>query len=223
MQYDKLILELLNRVQILEERISKLEYSGQQNIGNTNGKYFKLTDVLKSSNKNTMKFTFSELESLLGFELPKSARNHRAFWANTDTHSISLNWLSAGYEVSNIDIEIGEVEFSKISFLQNEKKGKKEFSLKGENFVLEIGYRDGRTFRLLKKTTSGFIDFEGNQKRFIVEKLKELKNTNPNLNIDDNVKNYIDNYGPGNTQGQNSNKLAKLLYRLLPMNKEEQK
>ena len=60
------------------------------------------------------------------------------------------------------------------------------------------------------------MDLEGNQKRFIVAKLKELIEENPNLDITDEEKGYIKNYGPGHTQGQNSNKLAKMLYRLLP-------
>ena len=34
-------------------------------------------------------------------------------------------------------------------------------------------------------------------------------------------KEYIMNYGPGKTKGQNSSKLAKMLYRLLPENMEE--
>lgn len=222
MQYDRLLLELLNRVQILEDKVSVLESKNGSGIERSVGKYFKLGEYLKSADEDCVKLSLGKIEDLLGFDLPMSAKNHRAFWANTATHPISASWMSFGYEVSNVDMEIGEITFSKASVLQKAKTGKKFFFLNDEEFLIEIGYHDGRTFRLLKKTSSGFIDFEGNQKRFIVEKLRELKNENPNLDIDDTVKKFIDNYGPGNTQGQNSNKLAKLLYKLLPESVGEQ-
>ena len=180
------------------------------------GKNFKLSDFLKRSDKDTIKISFSEIEKLLGFELPQSAKKHRAFWANSDSHTIALTWMSSGYEISNVDMQNNELEFSKTSVLQSAKKGCKEFFLNDEKFLLEVGYHDGRTFRLLKKTERGFIDFGGNQKRFIVLKLRQMCKENPFLDIKDDVRDYIDNYRPGNTQGQNSNTLARILYRLLP-------
>jgi len=55
--------------------------------------------------------SFDQIESIIGRELPASAHRHRAWWANTDTHSQALTWLSAGWKVEAADLETKEVTF----------------------------------------------------------------------------------------------------------------
>jgi hypothetical protein len=51
--------------------------------------------------------SFSEIEGVLGFDLPDSARVHRPWWANQgdkDGHSHSLSWAMAGWKKSQVDM-----------------------------------------------------------------------------------------------------------------------
>jgi len=114
MDYDRVILEMLNRISILEEKVANLE-SGteedvieegkdmQQSVGR---KYRYLADYLLKSGKERVTLTFSEIESILQTKLPPSAYDHRAFWANSTTHSIALSWMNVGYET--IDVIMGK-------------------------------------------------------------------------------------------------------------------
>ena len=102
MDYDKIILDMLNRIVKLEEKVDALSNSAQSNdtelpIGSK--KYRYLSDYLHQSNSSRVKLSFAELEDILKFELPESAATHRAFWANTTSHSIALSWLSVNYFV----------------------------------------------------------------------------------------------------------------------------
>lgn len=119
MDYDKIILDLLNRIVILEERVSKLE---NENVSATpqtpdlpagSKKYRFLSDFLYESSQPSIKLSYEEIEEILGFSLPNSAIAHRAFWANTNTHSIALSWLSVGYEVVEINLEEKYIIFEK--------------------------------------------------------------------------------------------------------------
>jgi hypothetical protein len=55
--------------------------------------------------------SFDQIEDIIGRELPASAHRHRAWWANTDTHSQALTWLSAGWKVDAADLDQEEVTF----------------------------------------------------------------------------------------------------------------
>jgi hypothetical protein len=48
---------------------------------------------------------FREIEDILGFKLPASARTYRAWWANDQygSHSHARSWLNAGYSVDGVD------------------------------------------------------------------------------------------------------------------------
>lgn len=117
MEYDRIILELMNRVQILEEKVQKFEASGnslyqrEKEEMRDSKKYRPLSEAILSEGKNKVTFSFSRIEEILGFSLPTSARNHRAFWANTKTHSIALSWMSVGFETMDVDMENERVTF----------------------------------------------------------------------------------------------------------------
>lgn len=118
MEHDKIILELLNRVMTLEEKVANLEKSKVYENANEESpsgskKYRFLSDFLYKSNEPRIKLSFGEIEDILGFNLPDSASTHRAFWANTTSHSIALSWLSVNYEVAEANIENKYIVFEK--------------------------------------------------------------------------------------------------------------
>ncbi len=66
-------------------------------------KYESLTTYLNLCNKESIKLKYSEIEEILGFELPASARNHKECWHNNDkTHSHSKSWGEARYKATNV-------------------------------------------------------------------------------------------------------------------------
>ncbi|MBO5869726.1 MAG: hypothetical protein J6Q89_03145 [Clostridia bacterium] len=111
MDYDKIILDLLNRIVTLEDKVAKLEkFKGgisANNLEMPNGskKYRFLSDYLYQSNLSRVKLSYSEIEDILKFKLPDSAATHRAFWANTTSHSIALSWLTVNYSVVEANLE----------------------------------------------------------------------------------------------------------------------
>jgi hypothetical protein len=73
-------------------------------------KYFNLTAYLANMEEGTWEATFSDVEEVLGFPLPDSARKHRPWWANQG-HAQSAAWLGAGYKTVNVDLENEKVTF----------------------------------------------------------------------------------------------------------------
>lgn len=70
------------------------------------GKYEKLSWHLANENKNQVKYSFKEIEDILGFSLPDSARLYRPWWANDITHvQASDGWLKYGWQVNFVDME----------------------------------------------------------------------------------------------------------------------
>lgn len=121
MDYDKIIIDLLNRIVTLEERVAKLE-NGNANANavpeNTelpagSKKYRFLSDYLYENDQPRIKLTYAEIEEILNFKLPVSATTHRAFWANTTSHSIALSWLSVNYSVVEVNLEERYIVFEK--------------------------------------------------------------------------------------------------------------
>lgn len=111
MDYDKIIIDLLNRIVTLEEKVAKLENAGTVvqstdiELPSGSKKYRFLSDYLHESNQSRIKLSYVDIENILKFKLPDSASTHRAFWANTTSHSIALSWLSVNYEVVEVDLE----------------------------------------------------------------------------------------------------------------------
>lgn len=119
MNFEKIILDLLNRIVTLEEKVEKLENNGNNIQSNDlelpagSKKYRFLSDYLHESNAQRIKLSFCEIEDILKFKLPDSATTHRAFWANTTSHSIALSWLSVNYSVVEVNLEEKYIAFEK--------------------------------------------------------------------------------------------------------------
>lgn len=69
--------------------------------------YSPLYEYLRDFGQEKVNMYFSELETILGFTLPKSAYIYSAWWANGG-HSHANAWLHAGYRVDKVDI-LGKV------------------------------------------------------------------------------------------------------------------
>ena len=62
-------------------------------------KYDALRDYLNEQSGPTVTLTFRQIEKLLGFVLPESARRHTAWWANAKgSHTYSKAWTSGGWK-----------------------------------------------------------------------------------------------------------------------------
>ena len=57
--------------------------------------------------------TFREVESLLGFALPVSARKYSAWWANLRSHSQAHSWLDVGYNTETPDLKNERITLKK--------------------------------------------------------------------------------------------------------------
>ena len=116
MDYDRIILELLNRVSVLEEKVSDLENNAPptKKVTASGGKKYRyLSDYLHNAAEGAVRLTFNEIEQIVKEKLPSSAYQHRAFWANTESHSIAISWMSVGYRTVEVDIANQYVLFEK--------------------------------------------------------------------------------------------------------------
>ena len=72
------------------------------------GKYRRLYTHLCGLPTQEWRTSFREIESIIGFDLPVSARLHRPWWANQRSgngHSQAIAWSVAGWETAEVDME----------------------------------------------------------------------------------------------------------------------
>jgi len=76
-------------------------------------KYDRLRDHLDGIDGNLWRVSFSEIEDILGFRLPPSARCHQAWWANeARTQSPQkLAWVRSGWKTADLDLKCETVSF----------------------------------------------------------------------------------------------------------------
>lgn len=88
-------------------------------------KYLPLSNHLSNLEKASVELTFSEIESILNSRLPPTAYNYPAWWANSrtnDSHTWAHLWISAGWEVSLLDISNQTVNFIKFQSFEIESQ-----------------------------------------------------------------------------------------------------
>ena len=82
-------------------------------------KYAPLTQHLTARNQPQVAMRFDELERLLGFPLPPSARKHRAWWSNNPRNSVTTKaWLAAGYQSRDVDLGEGRLLFERLNVVE---------------------------------------------------------------------------------------------------------
>jgi hypothetical protein len=78
-------------------------------------KYDPLTRHLRTlENTRDHTLNFEQIEKVLGFELPKSARTHHAWWANQSNgrHVQARAWHAAGWNTKEPNLVSDEVTFT---------------------------------------------------------------------------------------------------------------
>ena len=90
--------------------------------------------------RSSIRLTFAEINDILGFALPRSARDHQAWWSNTrQGHSHAAAWLDAGWKTAMLDLA-GE----RVTFVRGEHGVAEEGSVfrhgaaKAETLVLNL-------------------------------------------------------------------------------------
>lgn len=77
-------------------------------------KYEPLPQFLTSVGGGAHRMSFSEIERVLGFKLPKSAYEHEAWWSNNATgHSHARAWLKSGWRTEAVDLVNRKVTFQR--------------------------------------------------------------------------------------------------------------
>jgi len=77
-------------------------------------KYVALTNYLKHADKDRITLKFDEMERIIGFDLPASARKYKEFWSSPKTHTLPFCFLSAGYQKVEADIVAEYIVLEKI-------------------------------------------------------------------------------------------------------------
>ena len=98
------------------------------------GKYEPLAARLSEERGNVWVSTFDELEAVLGFSLPPSARDHREWWGNQrgGGHSQAKGWQEAGWQVWKVDLAAKRVEFRRMGF-EGERRGARQDHARPDN------------------------------------------------------------------------------------------
>ena len=81
------------------------------------GKYEPLAEFLKAQDADSVTTSFQRVEKELGFPLPKSAREYRAWWSNQKGpgHSQKEGWQAVGWETREVDLAREIVRFERIA------------------------------------------------------------------------------------------------------------
>jgi hypothetical protein len=80
---------------------------------------YKFLCLKSASGISIVPATFKQIESVLGFTLPDTARNNPQWWGNEtgDTrHAQCRAWLNAGFDTKNLSLSKEYVEFIEREF-----------------------------------------------------------------------------------------------------------
>jgi hypothetical protein len=78
-------------------------------------KFEPLTRYLGSLSARERRMSFREVEQVLGFQLPPSARKHRPWWSNNpDNSAMTRAWLAAGFRTERVDMAGETLVFRKV-------------------------------------------------------------------------------------------------------------
>lgn len=121
-------------------------------------KYIPLADYFNSASTPVITLTFSEIEQIMGQQLPNAAYLNRSWWKKSKPPAKHFHaWMDAGYYVANVETD-QFVTFEKINLTEQERLNKG----KGQEDVLLIrpaGHGDARSFINLRKTIEGESEF----------------------------------------------------------------
>ena len=81
-------------------------------------KYLLLGTELVRLGGTRAQISFSEIERIVGGELPTAAKQHRAWWSNDPQRSWARSWLDAGWRVARVNMSEQVVSFAKTAELE---------------------------------------------------------------------------------------------------------
>src|ERR1051326_6973807 len=87
-------------------------------------KYRALERHLKTSGQSRLTLMFSQIEKVLGEQLPESARRHAAWWSNNEGHVQATAWMNAGYRTEDDDLIGQKLTFAAIKTARVEAREK---------------------------------------------------------------------------------------------------
>lgn len=125
-------------------------------------KFQALQDYLLICEKDEVELTFEQIEDVLGFKLSDSAYKYDQYWRNSPTHTITLAWEKAGYEIGKLAVENNKILFVKSNL--------NYYPLLKENVKMKSTIRKNNN--LVSEETVNYIVEEGNKY------FEELKNDN---------------------------------------------
>jgi hypothetical protein len=75
-------------------------------------KYDPLRSYLEGQQEGRIRLSFSDIERLLGFKLPRSARDYRPWWSNNTGGNVAIrSWRDAGWRTAEVDMAGEKVTF----------------------------------------------------------------------------------------------------------------
>ena len=79
-------------------------------------KYNKLAQHLRSIREDSWVARFTDIEAVLGRELPASALQYQAWWSNQASHGHSQTaaWRDSGWRTTDLDLKTRTVTFRRI-------------------------------------------------------------------------------------------------------------
>jgi hypothetical protein len=79
-------------------------------------KYEPLRRYLTGLASDRVRLSFNEIERILRFSLPNSARRYAPWWANTGGSHIQADaWMSAGWRTAQVDVPGEQVTFDRVA------------------------------------------------------------------------------------------------------------
>ncbi|HIY96855.1 MAG TPA: hypothetical protein H9729_04135 [Candidatus Borkfalkia excrementigallinarum] len=123
MEYSQIMLEMLERIKVLENKVKVLEEKIENSadpqqketvqLEKVSAKYRGLAEYLLESKQTKVTLSYPQIERILGFPLPDTAKNFKhSYWANTKTHSYASSWMAVGYK-ARVDTESDTITFIK--------------------------------------------------------------------------------------------------------------
>ena len=103
-------------VRILNESaFASQSAQGSPSLVSVSAKYRPLAQYLAAKSEHEFSLGFDQIEEILGEPLPESAYKHKAWWANSRTHSQATAWMVPGFVTCDVN------PISKMITFQKEK------------------------------------------------------------------------------------------------------
>lgn len=141
---------------VMETEEKEVIASVEEVLGPQDSRYVLLAVWLQGqpAHRDRVTLTFSDIETIIKGELPPSARQHRAWWANDSVgHVQSKQWLEAGWRVAQINVTEERVTFVRVKGREHDYirffGALQELIQKRGDFPLRMVSPDGQSWQTL--------------------------------------------------------------------------